>query len=79
MGLSTARENLSDLTNVPVNRESVYVGLCKKSENVPVIEICQNFRVFSIQDTTYEYIGGLTIDKETDIFITIFNDITSLT
>ena len=24
-------------------------------------------------------IGGLTIDKETDIFITIFNDITSLT
>ena len=55
------------------------MGLCKKSENVPVIEICQNFRVFSIQDTTYEYIGGLTIDKETDIFITIFNDITSLT
>ena len=55
------------------------MGLCKKSENVPVTEICQNFRVFSIQDTTYEYIGGLTIDKETDIFITIFNDITSLT
>ena len=65
---------MSQLTESPYKWD-----FAKKSENVPVIEICQNFRVFSIQDTTYEYIGGLTIDKETDIFITIFNDITSLT
>ena len=37
MALSRAQENLSHLANIPVNRKWDFG---KKSENVPVTEIC---------------------------------------